>query len=64
MLAQASVVRRLGDLPRARRLLDDGRARFELLGIAGGARPAFAGLAWWALAAGDTAAARDFATRC
>ena len=61
-MAQASVVRRLGDLPRARRLLDDGMARYELLGVAAGCAAALAGLAWWALAAGDPDTAASFAT--
>ena len=63
LVAQASVARRLGDLPRSRRLLDDGMARFELLGVAAGCAAALAGLAWWALAAGDPAGAASFAER-
>jgi tetratricopeptide (TPR) repeat protein len=61
LLARARVVRRLGDLEESRRLLDDGMARYELLGIATGCAAAFAGLAWWALAVGDHAAAAAFA---
>jgi tetratricopeptide (TPR) repeat protein len=63
LVAQASVVRRLGDLPRARRLLDDGMARYQLLGVTAGCAGALAGLAWWTLAAGDQAGAATFAER-
>ena len=61
LLARARVVRRLGDLDESRRLLDDGMARYQLLGIATGCAAAFAGLGWWALAVGDHAAAAAFA---
>jgi tetratricopeptide (TPR) repeat protein len=58
IVGQAAVARRLGDLPRAKRLLDTAADRYRDADIPAGRPRVLAGLAWWALGAGqpDTAA--------
>ena len=52
MVGQAAVARRLGDLPRARALLDAAAGHYRHIDLPAGPPRVLAGLAWWALAAG------------
>ena len=58
IVGQAAVARRLGDLARAKRLLDTAAGLYRDADIPAGRPRVLAGLAWWALGAGqpDTAA--------
>ena len=61
MVGQAAVARRLGDLARAKRLLDAAKARYQEADSPAGHPRVLAGLAWWALGAGKPDAAAVFA---
>jgi len=61
MVGQAAVARRLGDLGRARALLDAAGDRYREAGLLTGQADVLAGLAWWALAADRTGDATIFA---
>jgi predicted ATPase len=61
MVGQAAVARRLGDLARARNLLDTAADRYRDADLPGGQARVLAGLAWWALGAGQPDAAVIFA---
>jgi tetratricopeptide (TPR) repeat protein len=61
MVGQAAVARRLGDLARARGLLDAAGSRYRQLDFPVGPPRVLAGLAWWALAAGHPDDATVFA---
>jgi predicted ATPase len=61
MVGQAAVARRLGDLARARTLLDAAGSRYRQLDFPVGPPTVLAGLAWWALAAGRLGEATVFA---
>ena len=61
MVGQAAVARRLGDLARARTLLDAAGSRYRQLDFPVGPPSVLAGLAWWALAAGRLGDATVFA---
>jgi predicted ATPase/DNA-binding SARP family transcriptional activator len=61
MVGQAAVARRLGDLTRARGLLDTAADRYRDADLSGGEARVLAGLAWWALGAGQADAAVTFA---
>jgi tetratricopeptide (TPR) repeat protein len=61
MVGQATVARRLGDLPRARALLDAAGAYYRNVGLPAGQTGVLAGLAWWALSAGQADDAMVFA---
>jgi predicted ATPase/DNA-binding SARP family transcriptional activator len=61
MVGQATVARRLGDLPRARALLDAAGAYYRNVGLPAGQTGVLAGLAWWALSAGQADDAMGFA---
>ncbi|MGH3150121.1 MAG: ATP-binding protein, partial [Streptosporangiaceae bacterium] len=61
MIGQAAVARRLGDLPRARALLDAAAGHYRRLDLPAGPPRVLAGLAWWALAAGHPDDATIFA---
>jgi predicted ATPase/DNA-binding SARP family transcriptional activator len=61
MVGQAAVARRLGDLPRARALLDAARGHYRQVNLPSGQPRVLAGLAWCALAAGHLADAAVFA---
>ncbi len=61
MVGQAAVARRLGDLARARALLDAAGGRYADLDLPAGQARALAGLAWWALAADQVSDAAVFA---
>jgi predicted ATPase len=61
MVGQAAVARRLGDLARARALLDAAGAYYGNVGLAAGQTGVLAGLAWWAFSAGKAADAMVFA---
>jgi predicted ATPase/DNA-binding SARP family transcriptional activator len=62
MVGQAAVARRLGDLVRAKALLDAARARYQEADSPAGHPRVLAGLAWWALmGAGQPDAAAVFA---
>jgi predicted ATPase/DNA-binding SARP family transcriptional activator len=52
MVGQAAAVRRLGDLTRARALLDAAGSYYRDLDLLAGQTAVLAGLAWWALSAG------------
>ena len=62
IVGQAAVARRLGSLTRARTLLDDAADRFREADLPIGRARVLAGLAWWALGAGQPDAAAMFAT--
>jgi len=62
IVGQAAVARRLGDLARAKGLLDTAADRYRDADIPAGQPRVLAGLAWWALGAGQTDAAAIFAT--
>jgi predicted ATPase/DNA-binding SARP family transcriptional activator len=53
IVGQAAVARRLGDLARAKRLLDTAADRYRDADIPAGRPRVLAGLAWWALGAGQ-----------
>ncbi len=55
MVGQAAVARRLGDLPRARALLDAAGGHYRQVELPSGQPRVLAGLAWCALAAGHLA---------
>jgi predicted ATPase/DNA-binding SARP family transcriptional activator len=61
MTGQAAVARRLGDLPRARALLDAAGDHYRHVDLPAGQPRVLAGLAWWSLAAGQPADAAVFA---
>ena len=61
MVGQAAVARRLGDLTRARALLDAADGRYREAGLPAGQPLVLVGLAWWALAAGHPGDATVFA---
>jgi predicted ATPase/DNA-binding SARP family transcriptional activator len=61
MVGQATVARRLGDLARARALLDAAGAYYRNVGLPAGQTGVLAGLAWWALSAGKADEAMVFA---
>ena len=61
MVGQAAVARRLGDLARARALLDAAGSYYENVGLCAGQTGVLAGLAWWALGAGRADDAMAFA---
>jgi tetratricopeptide (TPR) repeat protein len=61
MVGQAAVARRLGDLTRARTLLDAAGSYYRSLGVPSGQTAVLAGLAWWALAAGNVDNAMAYA---
>jgi predicted ATPase/DNA-binding SARP family transcriptional activator len=61
MVGQAAVARRLGDLPRARALLDAAGGHYRQVDLPSGQPRVLAGLAWCALAAGQLADAAVFA---
>ncbi len=61
IVGQAAVARRLGDLGRARRLLDAAAVRYRDADIPAGRPRVLAGLTWWALGAGQPDAAAIFA---
>ena len=61
MVGQATVARRLGDLARARALLDAAGTYYRNVGLHAGQTGVLAGLAWWALSAGQADDAMVFA---
>ena len=61
MVGQAAVARRLGDLARARALLDAAGSYYRNLDLPAGQTAVLAGLAWWALSAGKADDAIVFA---
>ena len=61
MVGQAAVARRLGDLARARALLDAAGSYYQNVGLCAGQTGVLAGLAWWALGAGRADDAMAFA---
>jgi tetratricopeptide (TPR) repeat protein len=61
MVGQAAVVRRLGDLLRARVLLDTAAERYRDADHPAGQARVLAGLAWWAIGADQLASAVNFA---
>ena len=61
MVGQAAVARRLGDLTRARALLDKAADQYRAADLPAGQPVVLAGLAWWALAAGHPDDASVFA---
>jgi hypothetical protein len=61
MVGQAAVARRLGDLTRARALLDAADGHYRAADLPAGQPVVLAGLAWWALAAGHPDDATVFA---
>ena len=61
MLGQAAVARHLGDLGRARGLLDTAAERYRDAELPDGQARVLAGLAWWAIGAGQLATAVSFA---
>jgi predicted ATPase/DNA-binding SARP family transcriptional activator len=61
MVGQAAVARHLGDLARARGLLDTAADRYRDADLPAGQTRVLAGLAWWALGADQPDAAAGFA---
>jgi predicted ATPase/DNA-binding SARP family transcriptional activator len=61
MVGQAAVARRLGDLARARALLDAAGSYYRNVGLPAGQTGVLAGLAWWAVSAGQADEAMGFA---
>ncbi len=61
MVGQAAVARRLGDLARARALLDAAGSYYRNSDLPAGQIAVLAGLAWWALSAGQADDAMVFA---
>jgi tetratricopeptide (TPR) repeat protein len=62
MVGQAVVARRLGDLARARALLEAAGSYYRSIGLPAGQTGVLAGLAWWALSAGKADEALACAT--
>ena len=62
IVGQAAVARRLGDPARAKRLLDTAADRYREADIPAGQPRVLAGLAWWALGAGQPDSAAIFAS--
>ncbi|MGH9120435.1 MAG: ATP-binding protein [Acidimicrobiales bacterium] len=62
IVGQAAVARRLGDLDRARTLLDAAADSYRDADLPAGQPRVLAGLAWWALGAGQPDAATTFAS--
>ncbi|MGD0810912.1 MAG: BTAD domain-containing putative transcriptional regulator [Acidimicrobiales bacterium] len=62
MVGQAAAARHLGDLARARGLLDTAAVRYRDADLPNGQARVLAGLAWWALGAGQPTTAVSFAT--
>jgi hypothetical protein len=62
IVGQAAAARRLGDLAQARALLDAAADRYRDADLPAGQPRVLAGLAWWALGAGQLDAAAVFAT--
>ena len=62
MVGQAAVARRLGDLARARALLDAAGSYYRNVDLPAGQTAVLAGLAWWAVSAGKADDAMVFAT--
>ena len=60
-VGQAAVARRLGDLARARALLDAASSYYRSLDHPAGQTSVLVGLAWWALSAGKAGDAMAFA---
>jgi predicted ATPase/DNA-binding SARP family transcriptional activator len=63
MLGQAAAARRLGDMERARALLDEAASHYDESSLTAGRAGVLAGLAWWFLAGGDPAQAMEAAAR-
>jgi predicted ATPase/DNA-binding SARP family transcriptional activator len=61
MVGQSAVARRLGDLTRAKALLDVAADRYRAANLPAGESRVLAGLAWWALGAGQPDLAASFA---
>ena len=61
MVGQAAVARRLGDLSRARALLDAAGSYYRNVDLPAGQTAVLAGLAWWAVSAGKADDAMGFA---
>ncbi len=61
IVGQAAVARRLGDLDRARALLDAAADRYRDADLPAGQPRVLAGMAWWALGAGQPGVATMFA---
>ena len=61
MVGQAAVARRLGDLSRARGLLDAAGSYYRNVDLPAGQTAVLAGLAWWAVSAGKADDATGFA---
>ncbi|MGO9780163.1 MAG: BTAD domain-containing putative transcriptional regulator [Streptosporangiaceae bacterium] len=61
LIGQAAAARRLGDLPRARALLDAAAGHYGHIDLPAGPPRVLAGLAWWAVAAGRFPDAAVFA---
>ncbi len=61
MVGQAAVARHLGDLSRARGLLDTAAERYRDADLPAGRARVLAGLAWWAIGTDQPAAAVSFA---
>lgn len=61
MVGQAAAARRLGDLQRAWALLDAAGGHYRDIDLPAGPPRVLAGLAWWALAAGQLREAAAFA---
>jgi ATP/maltotriose-dependent transcriptional regulator MalT len=61
IVGQAAVARRLGDLARARALLDAAACRYRDAGFPAGQPRVLAGLVWWSIGAGQPDAAAIFA---
>ena len=61
MVGQAAVARRLGDLDRARALLDAAGSYYRNVRVPAGQAGVLAGLAWWAVSAGKPEDAVAFA---
>ena len=61
MVGQAAAARRLGDLARARALLDAAGSYYRDLDLSAGQTAVLAGLVWWALSAGQADDAMGFA---
>ena len=64
MVGQAAVARHLGDLARARGLLDTAAERYRDADLPAGQARVLAGLAWWAIGTDQSAAAVTLRSRC
>jgi tetratricopeptide (TPR) repeat protein len=62
MVGQAAVARRLGDMTRARALLDEAARQYDASSLAAGRAGVLAGLAWWYLGVGEPARAIEAST--